>query len=177
MGWQWQRTRRTDLARVDRHGLVLAVATLWVLAHGTRVEEAQLRGLAPGRVRRPPLTPAAAENRPPGVFQLGRYQVQRLLHRGHAWARVQRGPCRGRGRPRDCNGWLRRPDSPPFSHKDADWGFTYPCQPSGPGKTGVARGLANRGIASRGAGSIPPHATEPGPARPWPRGRPPNSLC
>ncbi len=37
MGWQWHRTRRLDPARVDRHGLVLAVATLWVLAYGTRV--------------------------------------------------------------------------------------------------------------------------------------------
>lgn len=38
MGWQWKRTRRTDPARVDRHWLVLA--TLRVLAHGTRVEKA-----------------------------------------------------------------------------------------------------------------------------------------
>ncbi len=47
-GWQWYRTRCTDPARVDRHWLVLAVATLWVLAHGTRVEETRLRGQAPG---------------------------------------------------------------------------------------------------------------------------------
>ena len=100
MGWQWQRTRRTDLARVDRHWLVLAVATLWVLAHGTRVEEAQLRGLAPGRVRQPPLTPAAVEDRPLSVFQLGRYQVQRLLHRGYAWARVWLQPLPGPGPPK-----------------------------------------------------------------------------
>ena len=60
MGWQWHRTRRLDPARVDRHWLVLAVATLWVLAHGTRVEEARLRGRAPGRVRRPPPEPATA---------------------------------------------------------------------------------------------------------------------
>ena len=92
MGWQWQRTRRTDLARVDRHWLVLA--------YGTRVEEAHLRGLAPGRVRRPPLTPAAAENRPLSVFQLGRYQVQRLLHRGYAWARVWLQPLPGPGPPK-----------------------------------------------------------------------------
>ncbi|MCY4522942.1 MAG: transposase [Caldilineaceae bacterium] len=39
MGWQWHRTRRVDPARVDRHWLVLA--------YGTRVEEARLRGLAP----------------------------------------------------------------------------------------------------------------------------------
>ena len=72
MGWQWHRTRRLDPTRVDRHGLVLAVATLWVLAHGTRVEEAYLRGLAPGRVRTPPLQPApVARPRPLSVFQLG----------------------------------------------------------------------------------------------------------
>ena len=69
MGWQWHRTRRRDPARVDRHGLVLAVATLWVLAHGTRVEEARLRGRAPGRLRRPPLQPATVSRpRPLSVF-------------------------------------------------------------------------------------------------------------
>jgi len=95
MGWQWHRTRRTDPARVDRHWLVLAVATLWVLAHGTRVEEARLRGLAPGRVRRPPLTPAAAQDRPLSLFQLGWFQAQRLLHRGYAWSRVWLQPLPG----------------------------------------------------------------------------------
>ena len=86
MSWQWQRTRRTEPARVDRHWLVLAVTTLWVLAYGTRVEEARLRGLVPGR----------ADDRPLSVFQLGRYQVQLLLHRGYAWVRIQHGPCRAR---------------------------------------------------------------------------------
>ena len=96
MGWQWQRTRRTDPARVDRHWLVLAVATLWGLAYGTRVEAARLRGLAPGRVRRPPLTPAAvARARPLSLFQLGWFQAQRLLHRGYAWARVWNQPLPG----------------------------------------------------------------------------------
>ncbi len=95
MGWQWHRTRRTDPARVDRHWLVLAVATLWVLAYGTRVEEARLRGLAPGRVRRPPLEPAAAEGRPLSLFQLGWCQALRLLHRGYAWARVWLQPLPG----------------------------------------------------------------------------------
>ena len=56
MGWQWHRTRRLDPARVDRHWLVLA--------YGTRVEEARLRGRAPGRVRRPPPEPAAPDHRP-----------------------------------------------------------------------------------------------------------------
>ena len=35
VGWQWQKTRRTDPTRVSRHWLVLSVATLWVLAYGT----------------------------------------------------------------------------------------------------------------------------------------------
>ena len=108
MGWQWQRTRRTDPARVDRHWLVLAVATLWVLAHGTRVEEARLRGLAPGRVRQPPLTPAVAEDRPLSVFQPGRFQAQRLLHRGYAWARVWLQPLPGPDPPQE----LQRVDPP-----------------------------------------------------------------
>ena len=69
MGWQWHRTRRLDSARVDRHWLVLAVATLWVLAHGTLVEEAHLRGLASGRVQRPPLESTVAQARPLSLFQ------------------------------------------------------------------------------------------------------------
>ena len=108
MGWQWHRTRRLDPDRVDRHWLVLAVATLWVLAHGTRVEEAHLRGLAPGRVRRPPLTPAAARHRPLSVFQLGWCQAQRLLHRGYGWARVWLQPLPGPDPP----GELQRVDPP-----------------------------------------------------------------
>ena len=47
LGWQWQRSRRTDPARVARHWLVLAVASLTALAHGTRVEDAHERGLPP----------------------------------------------------------------------------------------------------------------------------------
>jgi hypothetical protein len=43
VGWQWQKTRRTDPERVARHWLVLAVAMVWVLAYGTRAEDAELR--------------------------------------------------------------------------------------------------------------------------------------
>ena len=108
MGWQWHRTRRVDPVRVDRHWLVLAVATLWVLAYGTRVEEARLRGLAPGRVRRPPLAPAAARHRPLSVFQLGWSQAQRLLHRGHGWARVWLQPLAGPDPPAELQ-WVGPP--------------------------------------------------------------------
>src|SRR5262249_5849863 len=47
LGWRWERTRRTDPDRVARHWLVLAVATLWVLAYGTRAEDAEYAGVAP----------------------------------------------------------------------------------------------------------------------------------
>ena len=39
-GWHWHRTRRPDPDRVARPWLVMAVATLLALAHGTRVEAA-----------------------------------------------------------------------------------------------------------------------------------------
>ncbi len=109
MGWQWHRTRRVDPTRVDRHWLVLAVATLWVLAYGTRVEEALLRGLAPGQMRQPPLVPTVARDRPLSVFQLGLFQAQRLLHRGYAWARVWLQPLPGPAPPWELQ-WV---DSPP----------------------------------------------------------------
>lgn len=61
-GWQWERTRRLDPERVARHWLVLAIATLWTLATGTREEDAARLGRDPAnlRVALPP---------PPGVFQ------------------------------------------------------------------------------------------------------------
>lgn len=39
MGWQWQHSRRTDMARVEHHLLVVAVAQLYTLALGTRQED------------------------------------------------------------------------------------------------------------------------------------------
>src|SRR5947209_2732885 len=73
VGWQWQRSRRTDPARVARHWLVLAVASLWVLAHGTRVEDARERGLPPARLRVPPASRARARR-----VRLVRLGIQRL---------------------------------------------------------------------------------------------------
>ena len=46
LGWKWDKTRRTDPARISRHWLVLAVATLLTLAYGTRVEDAYDRRIA-----------------------------------------------------------------------------------------------------------------------------------
>jgi Transposase DDE domain len=39
MGWQWQHSRRTQMERVERHLLVVAVAQLYTLALGTRQED------------------------------------------------------------------------------------------------------------------------------------------
>lgn len=41
MGWQWQRTRRRDPQRVERHWLAMAVAQLWTLSMGTRAEDVE----------------------------------------------------------------------------------------------------------------------------------------
>lgn len=87
LGWQWARTRRRDPARMARHWLVLAVATLWTLAYGTRAEDAAARGIAPARLHTPP--PAA----PPGprrlsVFRRGLTWLHRHLVRGGWWRRL-----------------------------------------------------------------------------------------
>ncbi|MDQ3695528.1 MAG: transposase, partial [Chloroflexota bacterium] len=52
LGWHWERTRRSDPDRVAWHWLVLSVATLWVVATGTREEDAVDRGRAPPAGRR-----------------------------------------------------------------------------------------------------------------------------
>jgi hypothetical protein len=85
VGWQWQRSRRTDPARVARHWLVLAVATLCTLAHGTRVEDAQRCCLPPARLRAPPVPPAHARPRPIGLFRLGLAWLRQLLMQGRLW--------------------------------------------------------------------------------------------
>ena len=56
LGWKWDKTRRTDPARISRHWLVLSVATLLALAYGTRVKDAHDRRVAPGNLRTPPKT-------------------------------------------------------------------------------------------------------------------------
>ncbi len=86
LGWQWQRTRRTDPDRVARHWLVLAVATLWVVATGTREEEAERRGRAPERLHvamPPPAHPAGCRpRRSVSVFARGVVRLRWQLLRG-----------------------------------------------------------------------------------------------
>jgi hypothetical protein len=85
VGWQWQRTRRTDPERVARHWLVLAVATLWVLGCGTRADDAETLGVAPGRVRVPPDPPTPTGQPVVGLFQRG---LSWALRRSGAWAHL-----------------------------------------------------------------------------------------
>src|SRR4051794_32715892 len=90
--WQWQRSRPTDPARVARHWLVLA--SLWVLAHGTRVEDARERGLPPARLRAPPASRARARPRPRRIslVRLGIQWLRHLLAHGRLWRRLWLAP-------------------------------------------------------------------------------------
>jgi hypothetical protein len=85
LGWQWQRTRRSDPERIARHWLVLAVATLWVLSTGTRCEDAVRAGIAPARLHRPPASPATSPPRRVSVFARGLVQLRWHLSHGGWW--------------------------------------------------------------------------------------------
>lgn len=89
LGWQWERTRRTDPDRVARHWLVLAVLTLLTVAVGTRVEDAHLLGRLPAQVRTPPTTALAPIARQVSVFAQGRSHLRwLLLHGRRLWLRL-----------------------------------------------------------------------------------------
>ena len=104
VGWKWHRTRRLDpgalWARVGRHWLVLAMATLLAVAYGTRREEAAARHREPGRLRQPPaeLTAAQRAALPPrrhSLLQQGVALLRHLLLRGYLWACVWLRPTPG----------------------------------------------------------------------------------
>jgi hypothetical protein len=95
LGWQWQQTRRTQPTRVARHWLVWAMAMLWGLAYGTRVEEGARQGLPPTRLWAPP----APSGRRPGparrmvsLFRQGLSWLRRHLACGRLWRRVWLAP-------------------------------------------------------------------------------------
>jgi hypothetical protein len=93
MGWQWQKTRRTDPDRAARHWLVLAVATCWVLATGTRVEDAMGLDRQPAHLQVPPLPPRprvrpGGQDRALSVFLLGLSALQDHLRQGRLWQRL-----------------------------------------------------------------------------------------
>jgi len=86
VGWDWEQTRRTDPNRIARHWLVLAVAMLWTLATGTRVEDADTLGKPPSRLRRPPpRPPAPTARRAVSLFCRGLLWLRRQLGRARLW--------------------------------------------------------------------------------------------
>jgi hypothetical protein len=86
LGWQWERTRRTDPSRVERHLLILATATLWVLAVGTRAEDADALDRAPANLRVCPTAPPPAPFRHRSVFARGIVQLRwQLLRCRRLW--------------------------------------------------------------------------------------------
>ncbi len=89
VGFMWDKTRREYPERVSRHWLVLSVATLWTLAYGSRVEDANDRGIAPSRLRAPPKSLAQTHRSAPrrivSVLRLGLSWLRRLLSRGRLW--------------------------------------------------------------------------------------------
>lgn len=92
LGWQWERTRRLAPERVSRHWLVLAVATLWTLAYGTRVEEADWDGLVPAAVRTPRHPPPDRRPRRVSLFARGLPYLRAHLYRGTGWRRLWLAP-------------------------------------------------------------------------------------
>jgi hypothetical protein len=86
-GWDWERTRRTDPARIARHWLVLAVATLLSLAVGTRLEDADWRGIPPGKLRRV-RTPRPRRPRRTSLFARGLAWLHVQVLRGARWWRA-----------------------------------------------------------------------------------------
>jgi hypothetical protein len=90
LGWQWQRSRRVAPERVARHWLVLAVATLWTAAIGTRSEDATARGSAPGSLRRPPREGSAMRvgRRTTSVLTRGWAALLRQVVTGRLWQRL-----------------------------------------------------------------------------------------
>ncbi len=92
VGWRWEHTRRTDPVRVARHWLVLTVATIWVMAYGTHAEDAELRGVPPGRLHTPPQPVTPHRSRRVSVFQRGRSFLLRQLLKSRPWRCLWQAP-------------------------------------------------------------------------------------
>lgn len=87
LGFHWERTRRTDPDRIARHWLVLAIATLLDLAVGTRLEDADWRGVPPGRLRRARIPPPT-RRRTTSVFARGLAWLHVVVLGGARWWRA-----------------------------------------------------------------------------------------
>jgi hypothetical protein len=75
---------------VARHWLTLAVATLWILAYGTRLEEAEAAGREPSRLRRN--IPNLWRPRQTSVFARGLLGIKQRLLRNGLWRRLWLAP-------------------------------------------------------------------------------------
>jgi hypothetical protein len=88
LGFHWERTRRTDPARADRHLLAVAVAMLLTVAVGTRAEDAEQAEMGPAQLRtyRPAARPGPRRH---SVFTRGLYAARTLLLRHRRlWTRL-----------------------------------------------------------------------------------------
>ena len=83
-GWNWHRTRRADPVRIARHWLVVAVASLWTLAYGTRLEDAERRQMNPAHLRRP-TPPQPPRLRHGSVFARGLTRLRHHLATARSW--------------------------------------------------------------------------------------------
>ena len=94
MGWQWQRTRRREPGRVERHWLAMAVAQLWTLAAGTRAEDEGAAGEGQGeeapQKEAPP--PPVRTSRSVSVFRRGLAHLQRQFLEGQLWRPIGLAP-------------------------------------------------------------------------------------
>ena len=87
-GWEWQATRMTDPDRVERLWLVLAVATLYVLAVGGEADEAEFASCDGPRAGGP--TGRGGLGRPPASSSAGKARPRRRVRRDARPAQVRK---------------------------------------------------------------------------------------
>jgi hypothetical protein len=91
MGWKWQRGQMKDPAKAAWHGIILAVATVWSVAIGTRLEDAEWEHVTPGQMQAPgKAVPRRTRRsgtalRTIGIMQRGRTKLVELLTQGRQW--------------------------------------------------------------------------------------------
>jgi len=87
VGWKWEHTRRTNPSRIARYWLIVAVATLWTVATGMRLEDATQLGVPPARLQTAPQQ-VSRRARIVSVFLVGLRRLQHQLGRGRLWTRL-----------------------------------------------------------------------------------------
>lgn len=96
MGWDWQRGQLQKPDAVAWQYLVVAVATLWALAVGTRIEDAEQLGVPASQLRHAPPTLGPPQphrwsgtaKRVVCLLQRGCQKVRWLLAQGRQWVRL-----------------------------------------------------------------------------------------